>query len=302
MYYSEGRSQQAIARSLGCSVSTVSRLLRDALEYGIVTIAVRNPFAVADRLAKELESRFGVTRAVVVGVQTKDESALAIAIGRAAASLAVEILREGARVGLSWGRTMLALVDFASSSAPQRAITVVPLLGGIAQVKPELQVDELSVRLARAFGGEVVLFHAPAVLNRLEAKRELLQEPSIQHAIRLWRELDVAFFGIGAEIPHSPMLSTGLYDDEEVGELIRLGAVGDIAGNFFDERGVPLDCAANRKLLAIDFATLKRIPVRIAAAGGPAKVRAICGAVRGGMVTHLVTDESTAEALLQTKG
>jgi DNA-binding transcriptional regulator LsrR (DeoR family) len=40
------------------------------------------------------------------------------------------------------------------------------------------------------------------------------------------------------------------------------------------------------------------VPVRIAVAGGPSKVRPMLGALRGGMLTSLVTDQATAEAIV----
>jgi len=40
------------------------------------------------------------------------------------------------------------------------------------------------------------------------------------------------------------------------------------------------------------------VPIRIGVAGGPSKVEPILGALRGGLVTTLVTDVRTAEAVL----
>jgi len=41
-----------------------------------------------------------------------------------------------------------------------------------------------------------------------------------------------------------------------------------------------------------------RIPIRIGVAGGAGKVRPIIGALRGGYLTHLVTDSLTAKRIL----
>jgi DNA-binding transcriptional regulator LsrR (DeoR family) len=52
------------------------------------------------------------------------------------------------------------------------------------------------------------------------------------------------------------------------------------------------------RTIAFDARSLGRIPVRIGVAGGPAKVRPILGALRGQLMTILVTDLPTAEAVL----
>ena len=56
--------------------------------------------------------------------------------------------------------------------------------------------------------------------------------------------------------------------------------------------------ALRERTIAYDARELQRIAVRIGVAGGPSKVRPILGALRGGTLTTLVTDEPTAEAVL----
>jgi len=50
--------------------------------------------------------------------------------------------------------------------------------------------------------------------------------------------------------------------------------------------------------IAFDARHLDRIPVRIGVAGGPGKIRPILGALRGGLITTLVTDQRTAELVV----
>ena len=64
------------------------------------------------------------------------------------------------------------------------------------------------------------------------------------------------------------------------------GALGRIAG-------------VERLLVGLDFEALSAIPQVIAAAGGPKKVEAIRAAARGGRINVLITDEPTAEAILE---
>jgi deoxyribonucleoside regulator len=66
----------------------------------------------------------------------------------------------------------------------------------------------------------------------------------------------------------------------------------------FDLDGRFVCDALRERTIAFDARELGRVPVRIGVAGGPGKVRPILGALRGGMLTTLVTDQPTAEAVL----
>jgi DNA-binding transcriptional regulator LsrR (DeoR family) len=52
-------------------------------------------------------------------------------------------------------------------------------------------------------------------------------------------------------------------------------------------------------LLALHLHQIIQIPQRLGVAGGPHKVSAILGALRGGWMTALVTDHDTAKEIMQ---
>ena len=74
--------------------------------------------------------------------------------------------------------------------------------------------------------------------------------------------------------------------------------VGEVLVSPFDLDGRFVSDALRERTIAYDARELRRIAVRIGVAGGPSKVRPILGALRGGTLTTLVTDEPTAEAVL----
>lgn len=319
MHFIQGAPQQEIARALGVSPATVSRMLREARELGIVEIRIHDPATTRDDLQDQLSARFGLVGARVVAGAFRSQAALRQALARHAARWLLDRLAAApVRIlGMSWGRTMLETVTAieelqsmsptgsgsgsASSPREDRAGTpmeVVPLLGGLGQVAPELQINDLVARLAKAVGARPLFLHAPAVVAHEATRETLLKDPSIAGVLALWDRLELAVVGVGPEVARSPMLSTGYYRDDEVGELIRLGAVGDIAGRFFGPDGNEVPASSHRRLIAVAFEQLKRAPLRLAVAGGPWKVRAILGALRAGLVNVMVTDEQTARALL----
>ena len=94
------------------------------------------------------------------------------------------------------------------------------------------------------------------------------------------------------------MFSTGLTSPEESKSFIAKGAVGVIAGRFFDVQGEWIKGAMDDRLMGITLDEVRQIPTRIAVAGGSDKVDSILGALRGGFANVLITDEQTARSIL----
>src|SRR5262245_65309246 len=64
LYYRQGRSQKDIARALGVSAATVSRLLQRAMDEGLVRVELDLPRR--EQLEAGLVEQFGLRDAVVV--------------------------------------------------------------------------------------------------------------------------------------------------------------------------------------------------------------------------------------------
>jgi lsr operon transcriptional repressor len=76
-------------------------------------------------------------------------------------------------------------------------------------------------------------------------------------------------------------------------------AAGDILGQFFDAQGRILDLPHHNRLIGTQLSTLKKLHNVIGVAGGAHKVDAIFGALKGGYIDTIITDEETATALIK---
>mgnify|MGYP001604329979 CR=1 FL=1 len=76
MYYEENIRQSDIAKQLGLSQATISRLFNRAREEGIVRITVNTPKGIYVDLEKELMVRYGLRDAIVVDCQNGDDEEL----------------------------------------------------------------------------------------------------------------------------------------------------------------------------------------------------------------------------------
>ncbi len=111
-------SQVQIAKQLGLSTATISRLLQRARAEGIVRIEVRDVFA-PDELGQELARKLGLARVEVVDAPVS--GALAVPLSR---MLAAADLRAGQVLMIGWGRTVSAVIE--AGLPPMPGVLVCP--------------------------------------------------------------------------------------------------------------------------------------------------------------------------------
>jgi DNA-binding transcriptional regulator LsrR (DeoR family) len=115
-----------------------------------------------------------------------------------------------------------------------------------------------------------------------------------------WQNLTMALVGIGSLQPSQLLRASGnAIDPADQNKLRALGAVGDVCNRYFDIDGQLVQSDLDSRVVGINPETLRAIPRRIGLAGGTRKHDAIRAALTGNWVNVLVTDLSTARALLQ---
>ena len=126
-----------------------------------------------------------------------------------------------------------------------------------------------------------------------------LSDNHIQEAVGLFSKITIAIVGIGSPTSHTIVArDSSILTALDLNTVLERGAVGDIALRFFDSNGQLIESEVDQRVIGIDLERLKSIPRVIGVAGGPDKVNAIRGALRAGILDVLITDRSTAEALL----
>lgn len=291
-YYLEGRQKNEIADEFGISRFRVARILDEALASGIVRIHVALPEGVDVELGDALAARFGIRRAVVAIAQ--DGVGVVDVLGAAGARVLASRIAKDDVLGISWGSTLTAVVDAIDSIA---AAEVVQLVGGVASAGLEVNGVELLRRLALRTGAPVWPLHAPFLVGTAATARQLRHDPSLAPTIERFSAVTVALLGIGSLATGRSALWAAL-DDDARGELAAQGAVADLGGCMVLADGSLVTADVLGRVIAIDAERLRGIDDVIAVAGGADKVDAIAAALRSGLVTTLVTDSTTARALL----
>jgi len=301
LYYSEDATQAEVAAQLGTSRATVSRLLAEAKRQGIVRIEVVAPAEVAtgdlaDRLTRALSLNTvflshplpnpgpGRTAVDVMG------SVLAPAVGRA---LSVAGLLPGDVLLVSSGRTVYEVAQY--DLVPLPGVLVAPTVGGNDQPEEWYQTNEITRLVANRINGRPNYLFAPA-LPGPDLYPSLLNDPSIQRVLHLWPRARCALMGVGAP----PLLRSDIPRFVPTDSDSLRASVGDVCSRFYDRAGGEVDFEGRDRLIAVQLEALQHIPVTIAVAVGTEKVGSIVAGARGGYFNQLVTDPSTAAAILQS--
>ncbi|KQT68907.1 MULTISPECIES: sugar-binding transcriptional regulator [unclassified Aureimonas] len=288
LHYEAEMSQVEIAKRLGLSAATISRLLQRARAEGIVRIEVRDLAAPDDLVRALCETLKLKTAAVVETAGGGRLDAIAAPVGEL---LRQAGLKAGSVLAIGWGRAVRAVVEGSLPDLP--GVLTVPATGGMQQHAPHFQVNEFVRRAARAIGGVPQFVHAP-YLPSAATRGVLLADPAIADTVALWDRVDAAVVGIG--LPHSqnsPDASAATPDEQALAD-----AVGDVLRHYFDARGQITDWEGERRMIAMSAEQLRRAPLVVGVATGENKAAAILGAARAGLVSALVTDTRTAEAVL----
>lgn len=302
MYYVQELNQQAITEKLQLHQSTISRMLKKARALNLIRFSIATPPGTFAELEDELTSRFNLKDAVVVDCPTEGE-AMVRDLGVALAYFLETTLKPGRVVGISsWSRSLFAMVDALHPSDYCAGGKVVQILGGVGNVGSEFHAIHLAQRLAASIGARPVLLQSPAVVGSPEAQRVLSRDAAVQEASALFDQLDIALVGIGSMEPSKLLAVSGnVFSREERAELQRLGAVGDICFRFFNADGETVKSPLMKRVIGIDLVKLRACRYVVGVAGGAQKVQATLGALRGGLIDVLITDQRTAESLAAGK-
>jgi deoxyribonucleoside regulator len=244
--------------------------------------------------------RFGLRDAGVVQTDPGNDEATLARAADLAAHLLDTALEDAHILGISWGTAVYATV---SSFAPRRRhdVEVVPLMGGVSPTDPYIDGPALAQRIARRLTGRYRYLHAPLRVDDPDVAQGLLAQRNVAESLEVARNADVALVGIGALAADiSSLLRAGYLSLEEFNMIKQQGAVGDICARHFDRNGRPTPSPFDDRMVCITLDDLKAIPTVIGVACTIPKAEAISGALRGGYLDILITDSTTAEALLRT--
>jgi deoxyribonucleoside regulator len=298
LHYKQQKQQQEIARQLGLSTSKVSRLLRRALEDGVVTVRITPP--VLAGLSVDLCRTYSLRDAIVIPTGDPDERKEDL--GVVAARYFERMVQDHSKVGLSCGMTLYCLIKNLEAGLTKH-LTIFPLAAEDSPSSVTLSPNTLVGMMAAKYRPEYVSAYALLGTRQSDGEVSKVYEEALS--------VKIAMFGIGALEPVLPGFCRlanlqGLSADR----LRAFGAVGEVNYQLFDSKGNIIDSpevrSISKRILSVPIFDLKAMAreserLVIGIAGGLHKVAAIHGALKAGLCNVLITDQDVARALIDAE-
>lgn len=299
LYYQKNLTQHEISQRLNLSRPKISRLLKQAEEVGVVKISIMPQPGIHTDLEEALEDKYGLKEAVVVEVsEPASQIAASREVGAAAADYFSRVVNDPCLIGVSWGTTLQAMADGLHAEDHHNS-QVVQLIGGLGMPESEAHASYILRRVVSQTGSRLSILNVPGIVDTAEVKAAVMSDSHVREVFNLFREIDIAFVGIGAPTPDSVVMRDGtILDQAELDILLSKGAVGDICLRFFDESGAIVHSGIDERVIGITLEELKQINQVVGVAGGPQKDKVIHAALQGKLINILVTDHISAGKLL----
>lgn len=299
LYYEDGKTQDEIGAILHLTRWKVGRLLTQAKDAGFIRIEIVHPRARRLPLERALKQRFDLHDAVVVpraGAETEAELRVRVAGG--AAEYLTGLRPVPRTLGISWGRTMH---DVAAqlSEGWANGVNVVQLNGGVSLNRRASTAANTAVTIAQKSGGSATLLPSPAILEEASTREAIERDRTVGSVLELARSSNAFLFSAGAVDSRSVLVESGYLTPEDAAELVRKGAVADVLGRFIDADGHIIDPALDERTLGVSIETIRQASTAIAVISGASKHDICRVVVSSGLCTVLVTDDETAQHLLE---
>ncbi len=281
-YYLDDWKQSDIAKELGVSRPLVSRMLQEARELGVVKIMVCPPVSQGEALVEQLRRSTSIRDGVLVE-DGRDDDATNQLLSQGAVQLLWQL--RSRRLGIGWGHLIGQLVTWLEEH-PQLSSTVTdicPLVGNASIPARNYQSNENVRLIAQQLGAAPHFIYLPALPDSLEEKQLLCSSEIYRQIQTQWDKMDTALVNIG-NYPSSP----------DFASLVRYGDLlqqehtcGRLLVYYFNPQGKVIQSEQDFAI-QIPLEQLKRCPNIIGVCSANTSVRALQGALKSGLFTHLV--------------
>lgn len=303
MYYVAGNTQNEIAERLGISRQMAQRMVAYAGDTNLVKVQITHPISACLELEQGLQQRYGLDVCrVVPNAATPGDPHEAQEVQQMLAVAGAEVMEqylnveEPMVVNVGSGRTLKAAIEkITEMEKPQHQI--VSMIGAFASDGSANRYD-VALQAAEKLQARFYLLPAPRVAESESDRKQWCNHRAYKIVTGLAQRADVTFLGIGTIALQGAMHEDGFIDDDEVAELQKHGAIGELICHAFNADGKLVSSSLSPRVTTPPLVAKPAKPV-IAFAGGSKKAEAVRAALRGGWLTGLVTDETCARLALQ---
>lgn len=306
LYYYESKNIKEIAEIFGISYPTVSRVLKRGKQRGIITVNISSTYEKFFDKEREIKEELGLKDIIIVPtIENDNDQMTKRKVGEVAANYIGNILKNGDKLGISWGSTIFECVN-SFKIYKNLDVDIIQLNGSIYGAPIELNSNDLVRRIKNYFIGSYYFLTAELIVDNKKIRDAIISSSRIQGTLEKHKTITKAILGIGCFNPNK--IGDKYYWDydyywnylkeSEIKELEEKKVVGNVSLIFYDINGNIIDNSSlNDRKISISKESLLNISNNIGIATGIQKAASVLGAIKAKLLRTIIVDDKLFEEL-----
>ncbi|MCM3672393.1 MULTISPECIES: sugar-binding transcriptional regulator [Peribacillus] len=291
-YYIEGLTQNEISKSLNLSRMKVIKYLEKAKTNNVIQFKINLEELDNLTIQNKIKEKYNLKDIYIVPT-SHDNTVDSLTI--AAAQYIEDRITSDTMISIGYGEAVSKTLGHLQISTKYK-ITFVSLSGGVKFYMPTA-IDTSSDYYTNPKYNHYIV-PTPLLVSSKDIADHLLEEKPVKKILEMIPYSNITVIGIGALNDRATLVKEGYLNANDFEILKTKGAVGDLLSQFYDINGHVLDLDFHKKLISTEIDVLKSLNHVVAVAGGLDKKDAIIGALKGGCIDVLITDELVAQSLV----
>ncbi len=269
----------------GMTITKEGNILLDELKD------IMNDIMGLSTLQDKVRDKLGIKKVLLVPGSYDNNESLLRDVARCGAEYFIDVLRDGDVVSITGGSTMLEFANSLKTDKKYINSVIVPARGSMGK-EVDIQSNNIVATISKKLNSHYKPLQIPDELGE-EAMRTITQEPQIKNTLDTIDKTDVLVFGIGRA---DEMAMRRKLPKEQVKEIISKGAVGEVFGHYFNNKG---EIVYKLNTVGINLETFQEVKENIAIFGGTRKAEALIAMTNINKNIVLITDEESAHKILE---
>ena len=294
LYYVARLNQNEIAKKIGLSKMRVHRLIAYAEKNGFVKTFVEGGFDQTFKYENALKDKYQLKICEVIPNEDQNSDPAEM-LGAAGARFIMNQINENniSEFGIGTGSTISAIAKWLPKI--NQKIDFITLNGSLTShnsIQTETGINQISYKT----NGECYNVGMPLMLVSVEQKKVVENISFIKEIMEKAANTKVKILGVGGLFDSSQIVRSKIFSAKSIEKLKKAGALGDVAGNFFDKNGELITIKETQKIFSVNIDSFKK-STTVLVAGGSEKTAQIRSVLKSGLFKGLITDEETSKQL-----
>ena len=294
LYYVARLNQNEIAKKIGLSKMRVHRLIAYAEKNGFVKTFVEGGFDQTFKYENALKDKYQLKICEVIPNEDQNSDPAEM-LGAAGARFIMNQINENniSEFGIGTGSTISAIAKWLPKI--NQKIDFITLNGSLTShnsIQTETAINQIAYKTI----GECYNVGMPLMLVSVEQKKVVENISFIKEIMEKAANTKVKILGVGGLFDSSQIVRSKIFSAKSIEKLKKAGALGDVAGNFFNKNGELITIKETQKIFSVNIDSFKK-STTVLVAGGSEKTAQIRSVLKSGLFKGLITDEETSKQL-----